>query len=73
MMDETRARGYDVDRTTLALARAAQLIEALQGDGIAPHVGMILCVHPTQPLAEEAIDTIGRAVRDAAAAVRTAG
>lgn len=117
LLEETRARGYDVDRTTLALAQAAQLIEALRSDGIAPHVGTVLdrlhvefsaaattaavadasagepfvatiaapvfgtgrsvefivCVHPTKPLAQQDIDTIGRAVRNTGAALSAAG
>lgn len=117
LLAETRARGYDVDRTTMALGQAAQIIEALRGDGITPHVGKILdrlhaefaaaattaagedasagepfvatiaapvfgpsgavelivCMHPTRPLAEEAIGVIGDAVRSAAAGLSVSG
>ncbi|CAJ1502920.1 helix-turn-helix domain-containing protein [[Mycobacterium] kokjensenii] len=114
LLDQARARGYDVDRTTLALAQAAQLVGALRADDIAPHVGQILdrlhvefasaatmviddgasgepfvatiaapvfgsggavtailCVHPTQALGGDVVDTIGRAVQSAAAALST--
>ncbi len=38
MLHETRQRGYDVDRTTLALAEAAQLVGTLRRDGLPAHV-----------------------------------
>ncbi len=38
----TRERGYDVDLTTPALAQTAQLVGALQSDGMPAHVRQIM-------------------------------
>ncbi|MEU1523815.1 helix-turn-helix domain-containing protein [Nocardia rhamnosiphila] len=42
VLAHTRARGFDVDRTTPALLQAAQLVGILDEDGLPPHVRRIM-------------------------------